>query len=128
VTELEAVLRREVSRAARYREELCLLLVDVPPATDVLERIRDGLRLCDAALAADGRVAVVLPETSLAGALQVAERLARGPSRSPGAPDAPGPAIGVGAYPSPSVADARSLLAAAGAALDRARRRGGIAI
>jgi len=68
-------------------------------------------------------VAVILPETPLAGALLVATRLAGalGPSPATGGPQS----IGVATYPSPSVADADALIRAAETALERARSRGG---
>ena len=124
LSEFQDGLRREYSRAVRYRQNLALLLVDLPPTPGVLARTRDVVRLCDSASPAPaGRVAVILPETPLAGALLVAMRLAGalGPSPATGGPQA----IGVAAYPSPSVADAEALIRAAETALERARSRGG---
>jgi hypothetical protein len=124
VTELDTALRREFARAARYREPLSLLLVDLPSSSDVLGRIRDGVRLCDSAVAGpEGQVAVILPQTPLAGALQVATRLAGVLGEPPGQAGPPG--IGVASYPSPAVADAASFLRVAGKALARARSAGG---
>jgi hypothetical protein len=124
VTELDTALRREFARAARYREPLALLLVDLPSSSDVLGRIRDGVRLCDSAVAGpEGRVVVILPETPLAGALQVATRLAAVLGEPPGEAGSPG--IGVACYPSPAVNDAAALLRGAGKALARARSAGG---
>ena len=124
LSEFQAGLRREYSRAVRYRQNLALLLVDLPPTPSVLARTRDAVRLCDSASPAPaGRVAVILPETPLAGALLVATRLAGalGPSPATGGPQS----IGVATYPSPSVADADALIRAAETALERARSRGG---
>jgi hypothetical protein len=124
LTELDTVLRREFARASRYREPLSLLLVDLPSTSDVLARIRDGIRLCDSAVAGpEGKVVVILPETPLAGALQVATRLAGVLAEPPGQE---GPTrIGVAAYPSPVATDAVALLRIAGKALARARSEGG---
>jgi GGDEF domain-containing protein len=124
LSELQIGLRREYARAARYRQDLALLLVDLPPSSDVLGRVRDAVRLCDFASPAPGdRVAVILPETALAGALLVAARLAGalGPSPATGGPQS----VGVAAYPSPSVADADALMLAAERALESARSQGG---
>ena len=126
LSEFHAGLRREYSRAVRYRQNLALLLVDLAPTPGVLARARDAVRLCDSASPAPaGRVAVILPETALAGAILVATRLAGalGPSPATGGPQA----IGVAAYPSPSVADVDALIRAAETAMERARsQRGGI--
>ena len=124
LSELQVGLRREYARAVRYRQNLSLLLLDLPPTSDVLGRVRDAVRLCDSASAAPGdHVAVILPETALAGALLVAMRLAGalGPSPATGGPRS----IGVAAYPSPSVADADALMRAAEKAMESARSRGG---
>jgi GGDEF domain-containing protein len=124
MTELQVALRREFARAVRYREPISLLLVDLPPSSDVLERVRDAVRLCDSAAQAPGeRVVVILPETPLQGALLVATRLAGalGPNPVTGGLQS----IGVAAYPAPSIADADALMRAAEKALDTARSRGG---
>jgi len=124
VTELDTALRREFARASRYREPLSLLLVDLPSSSDVLGRIRDGVRLCDSAVAGpEGRVVVILPETPLTGALQVATRLAGVLGEPPG--QAGPPCIGVASYPSPTVTDGAALLRGAGKGLARARSAGG---
>ena len=123
-SELLIGLRREYARAVRYHQDLALLLVDLPPSSEVLGRVRDAVRLCDSASPAPGdRVAVILPETTLTGALLVATRLAGalGPSPTTGGPRS----VGVGSYPSPSIADAAGLLRAAEKALEMARSRGG---
>jgi GGDEF domain-containing protein len=126
VTELEQVLRKEFSRAARYREPLAVLLIDLQPTGEIVGAIRDGIRLCDCVVP-DGptRVAVILPETPLAGAIQVGTRLG-GVLAPPGGSD-PSPvlAIGVGVFPSALATDAPALLRCAEAALDQARSRGG---
>ncbi len=124
LTELELALRREFARAVRHRQPIAVLLVDLPPTSDVLEKIRDAVRLYDSPIAAPGnRVAVVLPETPLAGALLVATRLAGalGPSPTTGGPQS----VGVGSYPSPSIADAAGLWRSAEKSLEMARLRGG---
>jgi GGDEF domain-containing protein len=129
VTELGDTLRREVARASRYRETFCLLLLSVEATPEVLGRVRDGLRLCDAAVpSGEGRVAVVLPETPLQGGLQVAERLAATLSAGAGSGADPGPAIGVAVFPSAGVTDGAALLAAAASALSRANARGGVSL
>ncbi len=117
-------LRKELARAARYREDLSLLAVDAPAVPDVLGKVRDSVRLCDSVVATgEGRVVVILPETPLAGALTVATRLtgALGPSPAAGGP----PSVGVATYPSSSVADADGLLRAAERAMEAARSKGG---
>lgn len=124
MTELQVALRREFARAVRYRQPLAVLLVDLPPSSDVLERVRDAVRVCDsAALAPGNRVAVLLPETPLAGALRVATRLAG--ALGPGPATGGTPSVGVATYPSPSISDADALMRAAEKALDTARSRGG---
>jgi GGDEF domain-containing protein len=124
LSELDVAIRREFARAVRYREPLSFLLLDAMPTAEILGRVRDGVRLCDSAVPAPpGRVAVILPETPLAGALLVATRLvgALGPS-----PEAGGsPSIGVSAYPSPTVTDAEGLLRGAEKALLAARSGAG---
>jgi GGDEF domain-containing protein len=123
-SELTLALRREFARAVRYRQPIAVLLVDLPASPDVLGKVRDGVRLCDSAASAPGnRVAVILPETQLSGALLVATRLAGalGPSPTTGGPQS----LGVAAYPSPSIVDADGLVRAAETALEIARSRGG---
>ncbi len=129
MTELDDTLRREVARASRYRETFSLLLVAVEPTPEVLGRVRDGIRLSDAAIpAGEARVAVVLPETPLQGALQVAQRLVATLSTGDGSGAARGPSVGVAVFPSAGIADARALLAASESALSRAGPRGGVAL
>jgi len=126
VTELEQVLRKEFSRAARYREPLAVLLLDLQPTGELLGAIRDGVRLCDCVVP-DGpdRVAIILPETPLAGAIQVGTRLG-GVLAPPGGPEpSAGMAIGIGVFPSALATDAAALLRCAAAALEQARSRGG---
>ena len=126
LSEFQVALRREFARAVRYRQPIALLIVDLPPTPEALGRVRDGIRVCDSAAPAPGdRVAVILPETPLAGALIVATRLAGalGPSPMSGGPQA----VGVAAYPSQAIADADALLRAADKAMENARSsRGGI--
>lgn len=124
LTDLELALRREFARAVRHRQPIAVLLVDLPPTSDVLGTVRDAVRLCDSTVPAPGnRVAVILPETQLAGALLVATRLAGalGPSPTTGGPQS----VGVGSYPSPSILDAAGLVRSAEKAMEMARSRGG---
>jgi GGDEF domain-containing protein len=125
MSDLEEVLRKEFARAARHREPFALLLIDLSPTGEALGATRDGVRLCDSVIAAGGTgVAVVLPQTSLAGALQVATRV--GVILSPeGTAGVPALAVGIGVYPSPQAGDAAALLRAAESALAQARTRGG---
>jgi len=126
MTELEEVLRREFARAARYRESFALLLLDLTPTGEALSSTRDGLRLCDSVIASGGkRVAVVLPQTSLAGALQVATRLGETLTPPEGPASVPPLAIGIGVYPSAQAGDAAAILRGAERALEQARSRGG---
>jgi len=126
LSEFEEVLRKEFARAARYREPFALLLLDLSPTGEALGSTRDGVRLCDSVIAAGGRrVAVVLPQTSLAGALQVATRLGSILAPPEGAATVPTLSIGVGVYPSPQAGDAAAFLRSAESALERARSRGG---
>ncbi len=124
LTEFQVALRREFARASRYRQPLSLLLADLPATSEVIGRVRDAIRLCDSAVTGPGeRVAVILPETPLEGALLVATRLAGalGPSPATGGPQS----FGVATYPSPPVADADGLLRTAQTAMESARSRGG---
>jgi len=128
MSEFESVLSKEFARAARYREPLAILLLEISPTGETLGATRDGLRLCDSVIALGGkRVGVVLPETSLAGALQVATRL-KGILAPPNSPRTGPPlAIGIGTYPAPQATDAPALIRIAQSALDQARSGGGIA-
>ncbi len=124
LTEFQLAVRREFARSVRYRHPISLLLLDLPPSPEALAEVRDSVRLCDSVLGAPGdRMAVILPETPLEGALLVASRLtgATGPGQPPGGPRA----IGVAASPAPPVTSAEDLLQAAGRALESARSRGG---
>lgn len=126
MSDFEEVLRKEFARAARYREPFALLLLDLSPTGEALGSTRDGVRLCDSVIAAGGsRVAVVLPQTTLAGALQVATRLGSIPAQSGESESVSSLAIGVGVYPSPQAGDAAAFLRSAESALEQARSRGG---
>jgi len=126
MSDFEEVLRKEFARAARYREPFALLLLDLSPTGEALGSTRDGVRLCDSVIAAGGsRVAVVLPQTALAGALQVATRLGSIPAQSGESESVSSLAIGVGVYPSPQAGDAAAFLRSAESALEQARSRGG---
>ncbi|HQR29360.1 MAG TPA: hypothetical protein PLL32_03050 [Anaeromyxobacteraceae bacterium] len=125
MTELEAALRREHARAVRYREAFSLLLVDRPPTDEVLARLRDATRLCDAVLPVpgQGRVAVLLPETPLQGALQVGERLAALLADLP--PQGEAVPVGVATHTGSRPTDAAGLFREAARALEQARSKGG---
>jgi hypothetical protein len=126
MSEFEEVLGKEFARAARYRESFALLLLDLSPTGEVLGATRDGVRLCDSVIpAGEARVAVVLPQTSLEGALQVATRLGSILAPREGSETVPVLAIGVGVYPSPQAGDAAAFLRGAESALDKARSQGG---
>jgi GGDEF domain-containing protein len=126
VIELEGILRKEFARAARYRESFCLLLLEAAPTGEALGAIRDGVRLCDSVVpAGPTRVAVLLPETPLSGALQVATRLARVLAAPDATGQAPTLALGIGLFPSPQAIDAAALLRAASSALEQAASQGG---
>ena len=90
----QTALAREVGRANRHRHELSLLLIDLDCLKSVNDRfghragdwairtiagtIRDTCRETDIAARYGGEeFAVILPETDLAGAVQVAERIRR---------------------------------------------------
>jgi hypothetical protein len=126
MSDLEDVLKKEFARATRYREPLAILLLEVAPGGEALGAIRDGVRLCDSVIP-DGarRVAVVLPETELQGALGVATRLGRVLAPPEASPTVPPPAIGIGIFPSPKATDAAALIRSADSALEQARSRGG---
>ncbi|MEI7706546.1 MAG: hypothetical protein WCK73_18335 [Deltaproteobacteria bacterium] len=82
------------------------------------------VRLCDAVEATPGgQLAVLLPETDLAGALQTASRLL-GLLR-PGPEEGTAMAVGVASYPGPGITDAEGLLRAAQRAMERGRSAGG---
>jgi diguanylate cyclase (GGDEF)-like protein len=85
-------LNQEISRAARYKNDLSLVMADIdffksindgyghPAGDQVLKAaarvLQTGLRDCDFVARYGGEeFAVILPETKLADALQVAERL-----------------------------------------------------
>ncbi len=89
---LEMFLESEIGRAQRFRKNVSLAVFDIDGSARLLEesgqealdslvaqlgdRLKEGLREYDVvARYAPGRVAVVLPESSLEQALEVAERL-----------------------------------------------------
>jgi GGDEF domain-containing protein len=126
MSEFEVVLGREFARAARYREPLAVLLIDVASTGEAIGAIRDGVRLCDSVMTSgQERVAVILPETALPGALQVASRLGGVLAPSGPPPGQPAPSIGIGIYPSPQAGDPAALVRSAEVALEQARSRGG---
>jgi GGDEF domain-containing protein len=126
MSEFEMVLSKEFARAARYREPLAILLLEISPTGETLGATRDEVRLCDSVIPiGEKRVGVVLPETSLAGALHVATRLEGILAPPDSTRTGPSLAIGIGIYPAPQATDAPALVRSAESALDQARSGGG---
>jgi len=126
MSEFEVVLGKEFARAARYREPLAILLLLLSPTGETLGATRDAVRLCDTVIPFGGeRIAVVLPETALDGALQVATRLEAILAPPDSSRTGPPLAIGIGIYPSPQATDAPALVRRAESALVQARSGGG---
>ena len=136
-------LEEEVERARRYRRPLALLMLDIDHFKNVNDtyghlagdevlrtlaaRLKAELRPADQAARYGGEeFAVILPETAVAGALELAERLRAAASASA---IAPGQAvnltvsIGVAAFPEDAETD-KALLAAADGALYAAKQAG----
>jgi diguanylate cyclase (GGDEF)-like protein len=135
-------LRAEVSRAGRYGEHFCLLMMDLDhfklvndtighqKGDDVLRAVAGVLRNCSREsdyLARYGgeEFAMILPKTALEEATTLAERIRTSVSRlDPGHPDLHVTmSIGISAYPD-SAKDADGVLGAADAALLRAKSGG----
>ena len=139
-------LAEEVSRAARHGVPVSLLVVDIDhfkayndhyghPAGDAcLRRVASVLRECagrptDVVARVGGEeFAVLLPHQGTADALRIAERCMRGVEIAAiahaGSPVAPHVTLSVGVAESTDGQDAAALLAAADAALYRAKREG----
>ncbi|HYU60380.1 MAG TPA: diguanylate cyclase [Solirubrobacterales bacterium] len=144
---LRELLADEVERAERYGHELALVVLGVDHPAGISERnassradevLRDVARIVDDASRGVGKpgrwgageLAVVMPETGVDGALELAERIrtaieqARIPlSERPGTQRVTA-SLGIAAL-ARFGGTADGLIAAAGAALDRARARGG---
>ncbi len=135
-------LKAEVSRASRYGEQFCLLMMDLDhfkavndtighqKGDDVLRAVAGVLRSCSREsdhLARYGgeEFAMILPRTSLDEAQTLAERIrASVAALDPGHPDLNVTmSIGVSAYPE-SAEDSDGVLGAADAALLRAKTHG----
>jgi diguanylate cyclase (GGDEF)-like protein len=140
---LKTALRREMKRAARYRQDLSIIMMDVDNLKSYNDRhghlrgsflLRELARLISQMVRSWDLVAkyggdeftIILPQTSAEGAMAVAERLREGIERHAFPLAAPGQitiSLGVASFP----ADGDSmthLIAAADRALYRAKREG----
>jgi diguanylate cyclase (GGDEF)-like protein len=143
---LHAILEREIERGRRFNSPLALVMVDVDDfkrvndtyghqqgdevLASVASVLRDLSRDIDAPARYGGEeLAVVLPQTDSGGAMRLAERMReaveamRVPRVGGGAPLAVTASFGVAVIPD-SASDKSSLIAAADAALYRAKRSG----
>jgi diguanylate cyclase (GGDEF)-like protein len=140
---MKAALRREIRRAHRFSQELSLLAVGIDPlagpdaangrpADSVLLRevaslLAQQVRSFDlVARHGEDQFMLILPQTGVEGAMEVAERIRAAVERHAFAPAPPGAvtaSLGVAAFPREG-ADARSLLGMVDRALARAQQRG----
>jgi diguanylate cyclase (GGDEF)-like protein len=137
----ERQLEREVERTQRYSHPFCLLILDIDQfklvndtygheagdevITRIARTLREGTRGIDLAARIGGEeFGVILTETTLEGAAEVAERLrlAIRAAEIPGVGHVTG-SVGVAEYPS-CAQTARELLACADAAMYKAKREG----
>jgi diguanylate cyclase (GGDEF)-like protein len=139
-------LARELERTRRFSTEVALVIVDIDDfkqvndefghqqgdavLVEVARALREQCREIDHVARYGGEeMALVLPQTDLAGATELAERVRRAIARKPiGRLDGGGglgvtASFGVAAVPE-SAADAQGLIAAADGALYRAKRSG----
>lgn len=138
----ERQLEREVTRTKRYGRPFCLLLIDIdhfkvvndthghPTGDEVIMQLAStlqaGTRGIDTAARVGGEeFAVILPETEIAGGLEVANRLRESIAKMelPAEVGRVTASIGIAEYPA-SAADGSGLYAAADAALYGAKRAG----
>ncbi|MGH9883432.1 MAG: GGDEF domain-containing response regulator [Pyrinomonadaceae bacterium] len=137
----ERQLEREVERTQRYSHPFCLLILDIDQfkqvndtygheagdevITRIARTLREGTRGIDLAARIGGEeFGVILTETTIQGAAEVAERLrlAIKAAEIPGVGHVTG-SVGVAEYPS-CAKTARELLACADAAMYKAKREG----
>ena len=146
VRELHTVLDREIERSRRFQSPLGLVMLDIDDFKQVNDTyghqqgdevlaavasvLRDHSRDIDEPARYGGEeLAVVLPQTDAKGAAQLAERIREAVERMPVAPVSGNDRLsitasfGVASIPD-SAADKESLIAAADAALYRAKRAG----
>lgn len=138
----ERQLEREVTRTKRYGRPFCLLLIDIdhfktvndthghPTGDEVIMQLAStlqaGTRGIDTAARVGGEeFAVILPETEIAGGMEVANRLRESIAKMelPAEVGRVTASIGIAEYPASS-ADGLGLYAAADAALYGAKRTG----
>ena len=133
-------LKEETQRAARNKHSFTVIMADVdhfksyndtfghPAGDEVLKRVatllRESTRAIDCAARYGGEeFAVLLPETDMAGASEVAERLRRRVESEPFAERAITLSVGIAEFPK-DADRAETVIAVADAALYEAKRRG----